>query len=189
MPEGTPERVRLCHETRCPRLVALALAALALGACTHGRPSARGASSPTIAGETCAKFDDPASAKAAFTRSNGPLTAVLEDASWIRLEADPGGAQKRYPDYFAGYTTILVTLATQDFVQPTKETYLLEDSAGARVTSKPETYRGDTIKYFGPKHVADFTLVFPHVLSKDVTWLRLTREGSGGGTVTWDLAR
>lgn len=150
---------------------------------------AKGDATPTVAGEALPTATDPSKARAAFTREDGPLTATLSDASWIRLEPDPARAEARHPEYFQGLTVVDVVLRTQAFVQPTKESYLLEDSTGARVTAKPETYKGDTLKGFGAKHAAEFRLVFPHVLSRDATWVRLTRAGAEGGVVTWDLRR
>jgi hypothetical protein len=171
------------------RVLVLGLFASSLGACSGSSFKSRGAATPTVAGEARTDATDPVAARAAFTRSGGPLTAVLEDASWIRLEPDPARAEERHPEYFRGLTVVDVELKTNGFVQPTAETYLLEDSTGARVTAKPVSYKGDTLKDFGPKHYAQFTLVFPHVLSKDCTWLRLTREGAEGGKVEWDLTR
>jgi hypothetical protein len=171
-------------------VVLLAALTLATGAaCRTESIKARGESAGTVSGAAGATFADATAAKTAFTRVGGPMTAILQDAAWIRLEPDPERAEERYPDYFRGFTTIDVVLRTKAFVQPTKETYLLEDSTGARVTTKPESYRGDTLRDFGPKNEAVFTLVFPHVLSKDATWLRLTREGAEGGVVTWDMTR
>lgn len=172
--------------------VGLVVLACALGAtaCSKaGSFRAKGSTGVTVSGGDVVTPQDPAAAKSAFTRQDGPLTATLLDASWIRLEPDPAKAEQRHPEYFQGFTVIDVTLQTQLFVQPTKETYLLEDSSGARVTSKPEVYKGETIRGFGPKHLAEFTLVFPHVVTKDVTWLRLTRMGAEGGTVSWEIPR
>ena len=52
------------------------------------------------------------------TRSDGAMTAVLEDASWIRLEPDPVTAAERHRDYFQGLTTFDVTLLTEHFARP-----------------------------------------------------------------------
>ncbi len=170
-------------------LVVLACALGATGCSKAGSFRAKGSTGLTVSGGEAVATQDPAAAKTAFTRQDGPLTAALLDASWIRLEPDPAKAEERHPEYFQGFTVVEVTLQTQNFVQPTKETYLLEDSTGARVTTKPEVYKGETIRGFGPKHLAEFTLVFPHVVSKDVTWIRLTRMGAEGGTVSWEIAR
>ena len=170
-------------------LLALFPAAAGVGCSQAGSFRSKGETSPTVSGVDTPPPTDPTVARTAFTRQDGPLTATLLDASWIRLEPDPAKAEERHPEYFRGLTVVEVVLQTQNFVQPTKETYLLEDSTGARVTSKPEVYRGETIRGFGPKHLAEFTLVFPHVLSKDVTWVRLTRSGAEGGTVSWEISR
>ena len=171
------------------RSTSVVLPVLALVACAGGSSyQRRGGASATVDGAAPATaYADAAAAKAAFTRSDGPVTATLYDAAWIRLEPDPASAPQRYPEYFEGYTTIGVSLRTDNFVQPTKETYVLEDSTGQRVSTSPEKYRGDTLRGFGPRHAAEFTLVFPHVLSKDVAWVKLTRVGDGGGVVQWDL--
>lgn len=165
------------------RRVATVLVATLLAACNAG-PS-RGAARPTVEGGVPAAFESAAKAKAEFTRSSGPLTAVLVDASWVRLEPDPDRAPERYPEYFAGWTTFQVRIETNQFARPTDETYVLEDSLGNRVTAKPTRYRGHTQGGLGPKYAASFDLVFPHATSKDVRWLRLTRQGPGGGSVEW----
>src|SRR5205814_4531666 len=67
------------------------------------------------------------------------------------------------------------------------EEYLLKDSNGARVTSKPISFRGDVKRGFGPHNLATFRLVFGHVLSKDARWLRLTRNAPEAGMVQWDF--
>lgn len=167
----------------------LGLVVSSLGACSGNSFKSRGAATPTVAGEALTGATDPVAARAAFIRSGGPLTAVLEDASWIRLEPDPALAEERHPEYSRGLTVSDVELKANGLVQPTSETYVVEDSTGARVTAKPVSYKGDTPKDFGPKHCAQCTLVFRHVLSKDCTWLRLTREGAEVGKVEWDLAR
>ena len=147
-----------------------------------------GSIAPTVAGTAGATtYPSPEAAKAAFSRTNGPLTAVLEDVTWIRLEADPQTAEQRYASYFRGLTVIDVQIHTANFARPTEETYLLEDSAGVRVTSKPETFTSAIQGGLGPKFFAEFQLTFPHTLSKDVRWVRLTRQAPEGGTVTWDM--
>jgi hypothetical protein len=159
--------------------------ALALAACTPSAP-ARGAARPTVEGGGAAAYADLDAAKAAFRRSDGALTAVLEDASWIRLEPDPATASERHPAYLRGYTAFEVSLLTADFVRPTEETYVLTDSTGASVRAKPASWRGGT-DGTARKHVATFALEFDHLTSKDVRWLRLTRQGPGGGSVQWDF--
>jgi hypothetical protein len=167
----------------------LAIALLALSACAAcSGPSyePRAATAPTVAGSTPAPYADFQAAKAAFARTDGPLTAVLEDAAWIRLEPDPAQAEARHADYAAGLTAFEVTLETDGFVRPTDETYVLTDSTGRSVSSKPTSYRGGASPS-GRRQVATFTISFPHVLTKDLEWIRLTRQGAGGGVVQWDL--
>ncbi len=164
----------------------LLLPAAALLAACNAAPS-KGEVRPTVEGGATPASADAAKAKAEFTRSSGPLTATLVDAAWVRLEADPDRAQERYPEYFAGYTSFQVRVETYNFARPTDETYLLEDSLGARVTAKPTAFHGDTQSGFGPKHAASFDLVFPHAMTKGVRWLRLTRQGEGGGVVEWSF--
>jgi hypothetical protein len=168
--------------------VLLSIAALAVGlsACSGPRYPSEGTVAPTVSGAPSASFDDLARAKAAFSRTNGPLTATLEDAAWIRLEPDPEQAEERHPDYAAGLTTFEVLLQTEGFVRPTEELYVLTDSLGQSLTSKPTRYRGST-EMGGRPQVAAFSLSFRHVVTKDVKWLRLTRQGAGGGTVQWDF--
>jgi hypothetical protein len=163
----------------------LALLAASLPGCTGARD--RGEARPTVAGGAGPAYPDLATAKAAFTRSNGPMSAVLVDTAWLRYEPDPDRAEERHPDYFRGLTSFQVVVATLNFVRPTDETYVLEDSTGTRVTSKPERYVGDTVKGLGAKHSATFDLTFSHAMSRDVRWLRLTRQGEGGGTVEWSF--
>jgi hypothetical protein len=161
-----------------------ALAAAGLAACTSSAPKT-GEARPTVEGGAGPGYADLAAAKAAFTRSQGALTATLVDTAWIRLEPDPHEAETRYPDYFAGLTTFQVSVETQNFARPTDESFLLEDSTGVSITSKPEKYHHDISRGLGPKHVTSFDLSFRHALSKDVRWLRLTRRGEGGGVVEW----
>ena len=184
--EGAPRPWEFPMRSRFP---VLALAAAALAACNNG-PSypGRAASHVTVeGGGTAPAFADLASARAAFSRTDGAMTAVLEDASWLRLEGDPATAAERHPEYFAGLTTFEVALLTEHFARPTDEDYLLEDSTGARATAKPSSYKSDVKGGFGPRNYATFTLAFRHTLSKSVRWLRLSRAGEGGGHVQWDF--
>ena len=103
----------------------------------QGSAPARGASRPTVEGGQAAAFQDLEAAKAAFRRSDGPMTALLDDAAWIRLEPDPSGVATRHESYLQGLTTFEVTLSTKDFVRPTGETYVLADSTGASVVASP----------------------------------------------------
>ncbi len=159
-----------------------------LPGCTRGKTyDAVGSATPTVAGAAPAQYADVEAAKAAFSRTDGPLTATLEDVAWIRLEPNTHEAPERHPEYFRGLTTMIVRVETEVFVRPTEEVYLLEDSTGVRVTTKPESYTGDVKGGFGPRWLAEFKLVFPHAMSKDVRWLTLTREGPKGGKVRWDF--
>lgn len=165
----------------------IAIAALA-AACSSG-PSyeKQGAATPTVSGAAPTSYASLEAAKATFTRKEGPMTALLLDAAWIRLEPDPAKAEERHPEYFEGFTSFDVVLATQTFMRPTDESYLLEDSTGTSVTTKPKAYTGDFSRGFGPKFVSTFKLVFPHAMSKDVRWLRLTRTGGEAGKVSWEF--
>ena len=183
MPPGRPF-VFLAALSSAACLPVAVLLATGLASCKGGAP-AKGDARPTVEGAAPPAFSDLATAKAAFTRTNGPMTAVLLDAAWIRLEPDPDRAADRYPDYFEGLTTFQVRVETYDFVRPTDETYVLEDSTGQRLTAKPVTYKGDTQSGLGPKHAARFDLAFRHAMSRSVRWLRLTRQGAGGGAVEW----
>jgi len=158
-------------------------------ACERGQTYKSGGSvTPTVSGAGGgAAYANAEAAKAAFSRSNGPLTAVLEDVSWIRLESDAATAEERHPDYFKGLTVIDVELYTMNFARPTEETYLLEDSLGASVSTKPASFKSSIQGGVGPKFFSSFLLVFSHTLSKDARWLRLTRKADEGGAVTWQL--
>jgi hypothetical protein len=172
---------------RWPLALAAALLLLAPG-CTRGTVYSRqGALQPTVAGRAPATYTSLEQAKAAFSRSQGAMTAILEDAAWIRLEGSPEEAAQRHPAYFEGLTTFRVQVATDQIVRPTQETFLLEDSTGGRVVSKPETFKTDLGEGFGPRVLTEFTLTFPHTLSSEMRWIRLTREGPGGGTVSWEF--
>ncbi len=169
-------------------VAAVALATLLALGCTRGKTfESTGSATPTVAGGPAPVYPDVEAAKTAFSRTDGPLTATLEDVAWIRLEPDTRTAPARHPEYFSGLTTFIVRVETEKFVRPTEETFLLEDSSGIRVTSKPESYTGDVKGGFGPRWLAEFKLVFPHTMSKDVRWLKLSREGQGGGSVRWDF--
>jgi hypothetical protein len=170
------------------RSVGFFVVALAATACSSGSSFEKsGRATPTVSGSTAPAYADLEAARASFSRTDGPLSAILLDTAWIRLEPDPLQAEQRYPEYFEGFTSFEVTLQTQKFSRPTDETYLLEDSTGVSVTAKPKTYKGDFQKGFGPKFGATFKLVFPHAMSKDVRWLRLTRKAPEDGKVTWEF--
>ncbi len=156
--------------------------------CTSGAGYDKsGSATPTVSGAAAANYASLDAARKSFSRSDGPLTAILLDTAWIRLEADPAQAETRYPEYFEGFTSFEVTLETQTFVRPTDESYLLEDSTGKSVTTKPKAYKGDFQRGLGPKFATTFKLVFPHAMSKDVRWLRLSRTGTEGGKLSWEF--
>jgi hypothetical protein len=160
---------------------------LSLSACSGSSFPARGDARPVVQGGAAGGYESYEAARQAFTRSQGALTATLVDASWVRLEGDRAKAEDKHRDYLSGLTEIEVLVQTQHFARPTEEDYLLEDSLGTRLTARPISYKGDTSKGFGPKHVAQFNLTFPHTMSKDVRWLRLTRQAPEGGSVQWDF--
>jgi len=168
------------------RLAPALLLALALSACA-GRtdlPAATGRVLPTVAGRTPTAFADRAAARCAFTRVGGTVTATLEDAAWLRFEGDPQVVASQHRAYFEyGYTTFEVELRSSDFANPTAETFVLEDSAGARLTGSPVSYEGSQV-LVDDRYFAAFTLSFPHVLTGDTAWIRLTRA-SDGSSVEW----
>ena len=171
------------------RAASLTAAAFAAVACNNG-PSYpdRGTATPTVeGGKGGGAYPDVTAAKLAFTRQDGGMTATLEDAAWIKFEPDTATASARHPEYFAGLSTIQMTLLTEHFSRPTDGDFLLEDSTGFRGTAKPDSYRGDLKTGFGPRNAATFKLVFKHTMSKDVRWLRLTSTGEGAGKVTWEF--
>ena len=159
----------------------------AAAGCTPGAEHpARGAVRPTVEGGSGpAAFADLETARAAFTRHDGPLTAILEDAAWIRYEPDPGTAEERHAAYFEGRTAFQVTTVTKAFLRPTEETYVLEDSNGVRLTARPTTYKGEILKFGPARFLSTFTLEFSHALTKDVKWVRLLRDAPEGGRVEW----
>ncbi|MFV1959769.1 MAG: hypothetical protein ACC662_10200, partial [Planctomycetota bacterium] len=109
-------------------------------------PPPSGAVLPTAAGRPPVTFASAAEARRAFTRSSGTLTATLEDAAWLRYEGSPEEVTKRYRAYFDyGYTTFVVETRSSDFANPTQETFVLEDSAGNRVSGRPTAYEGSPV--------------------------------------------
>jgi hypothetical protein len=172
------------------RLFLLLAAVLLLAACQGdgARPAAVGSSSPTVAGGTPVSFSSYAEGRAAFTRAsdNEVLTATLEDAAWLRLEGDAASVARAHRAYFEyGYTSFQVVLQPEQFSQPTKETFLLEDSKGGRVQSKPVSYQSTMAKARNRYHYT-FDLSFQHALTADLRWVRLTREADGS-SVTWNF--
>jgi hypothetical protein len=129
-------------------------------------------------------FTDAIQAREAFTRRGGSVTAVLEDASWLRFEGDPATVEASHPAYFEyGYTTFLVELRSEAFSQPTAETFMLEDSTGKRLSGRPLSYEGAQV-LVDDRFFSTFSLSFQHVISADVRWIRLTRV-LDGSTVEW----
>lgn len=140
-----------------------------------------GACQPTCAGRGCAEFASYEAAREAFTRQSQEqvLLATLEDAAWLRFEGSPEDVANRHKAYFDyGYTTFAVVLRAKEFSQPTKEVFLLEDSNGKRVTSKPLTYRG-ALKRVDDRWTYTFNISFQHTITSDIKWLKLTRSVDG----------
>ncbi len=170
-----------------------ALSVLALGltlaACQGGGSNplpATGAARPTVAGGAAPGYANLADAQRAFTRMSpdGVLIATLEDSAWIRFEADPDTATERHRAYFEyGYTTFNVTLRSQAFTRPTDETFLLEDSTGARHTASPLRY-DSAMTLVDDRYQYTFDLSFKHVITKEVRWLKLIRQADNE-TVEW----
>jgi hypothetical protein len=140
---------------------------------------------PTVAGGADASYTGLEEATRAFTRQSGTLTATLEDAAWIRLEGDSARAEERHKAYFQyGYTTFQVVLRSKEFTQGTSEEFLLEDSLGARHTGRPLRYEGAMKLEDNEWWTNRFTVSFPHVISGDVRWIRLSRV-KDASTVEW----
>lgn len=174
-----------------PTTASAVLVVLLLAAATgcQNRPPGEGVPggdvSPTVAGGPEASFASFQEAKLAFTRSAGTLTATLEDAAWIRLEPNPAQAEQRHRAYFEfGYTSFEVTIRSLRFTQPTAEEFLLEDSLGGRLTSKPISYEGAMRLEENQWWTNRFSVSFAHTLTADVRWIRLTRV-SDGSQVEW----
>lgn len=170
-------------------VLAILLLVAALAACQQARPPMEGPSqgevSPTVAGGTDAAYASFQEARQAFTRSCGSLSAVLEDAAWIRLEPNPAEAEQRHRAYFEyGYTSFEITTRSLAFTQPTAEEFLLEDSLGARLTGRPITYEGAMRLEDNQWWTNRFTVSFQHTMTADVRWIRLTRL-SDGSKVEW----
>lgn len=163
-----------------PCLLFLAL----LGACQNGGErlaETSGACAPTCAGRECASFTNYAEAREAFTRQSKEqvILATLEDAAWLKFEGLPDEVAEKHKAYFDyGYTTFEVVLRAKKFSQPTKEVFVLEDSAGKRVQSKPLTYRG-ALKRVDDRWMYTFSISFRHTITSDTQWLKLTRMNDG----------
>jgi len=162
---------------------------LGLAACQSNDegPPACGVVAPTVAGGgPTAVYANYQEAKLAFTRrsADGIVIATLEDSNWLKFEGTAEDVQANHRGYFEyGYTSFGVTLRAREFSQPTNETFLLEDSRGARVTSRPVTFKGNLVT-IDDRWQYDFDISFQHTITREVTWLRLTRV-SDGEFVEW----
>ena len=172
--------------------IALALVAATLfTACQANRaqgPLPTGNVMPTVAGRAPAPFADAEAAREAFTRrtENEEFAASLEDVAWLRYEGTPEDVEKNHRAYFEeGYTTFQVLMSIEEFTQPTKETFVLEDSSGRRVVSKPVTYRS-AMASGRDAFTFTFNLSFQHAVTADTRWLTLTRQADGA-SLRWDF--
>jgi hypothetical protein len=174
-----------------PLLVFLCLAFLSLGAggCQSGGEGAwgypaQGAVLPTVAGRAPMSFTNLEEARATFTRSCGSLTATLEDAAWLRFMGNPETVERQFRAYFEyGYTTFLIDLRSDEYAQPTKEEFVLTDSAGRSVCGRPIVFQGSPV-LVDDRFFSNFELSFQHMITADLTWIRLTRT-CDGSTVEW----
>ena len=169
------------------RLGLAALAALSLAACQN-QPTCppKGPCEPTVEGSGGNAYTDFDAAKRAFTRTtkDNTLSATLEDVAWLRFEGDEETIVKKHRAYFQqGYTTFEMTSLTKDFVQPTGEMFVLTDSAGARATARPATYQA-SMGQEQERYAARFTVSFRHAITRDLAWVRLTRQ-TDGQTLEW----
>ena len=128
-------------------------------------------------------------AREAFTRraEDGTFAAALEDVAWLRFLGTPAEVERDHRAYFEeGYTTFQIELNTDEFTQPTKETFTLEDSAGRRVVGRPHTYKSAMSGTAAHAFLYHFSVSFPHAITADTQWLRLTRTADGT-TLRWEL--
>lgn len=175
---------------RLPGLLLL-IVALATAACNSNDdgPPATGQVTPTVAGGAPSPgFTDYQTAREAFTRGSpdGVVIATLEDAAWLRYEGPAEEVEKNHRAYFEyGYTTFKVILRAREFTRPTGETFLLEDSQGARVSARPLSFRGN-MTTVGDRWQYEFDLAFQHTITKDTQWIRLTRVADRE-SVEWQL--
>ena len=156
---------------------------LLLVACQSGGdgPGATGRCLPTVAGGSQPTYTTLGEGREAFTRrsENDVLTATLEDAAWLRFKGDPATVEKEHRAYFEyGYTTFQVLLRVREFTQPTKETFTLTDSNGARVAGKPVKYQGSATLVEGLWQYS-FDLSFQHTLTLATRSIKLTRDADG----------
>jgi len=167
-----------------PRLVCLlGLLALSLAACRSGPsgPPPTGWVQPTVAGRQPMEFSGLQEGREAFTRRSDSMTAVLEDASWLRFEGDPACVEANHRAYFQyGYTTFQVELRSREFTRPTQEQFVLEDSSGLRTPGKPVQFQGSP-ELVDDRYFSTFTIAFRHTISAELQWIRLTRPLDG----TW----
>ena len=167
-------------------LVLLLAALLVVPACRSGTtgPQPSGYVLPTVAGRPVTQYAGLQEARQAFTRSRGSILAALEDASWLRFEGSPAAVEATHRGYFEyGYTTFDIELRSKTYTQPTGERFVLEDSRGQRVFGQPIAYRGAP-ELVDDRYFSAFTLSFRHVVTADLTWIRLTREADGS-SVEW----
>ena len=162
---------------------------LVVGCSSGGKktgPQPMGYVLPTVAGRQASTFTNGIEAREAFTRRAGSLQATLEDAVWLRYAGDPETVAKDHCAYFDyGYTTFQVETHCKEFVQPTSETFILEDSCGARLTGSPLCYDSSPRLIQGRFFTA-FTLSFRHTLTKDIRWIRLRwPKPADGSTLEW----
>jgi hypothetical protein len=170
-----PRHVGMC--------LGLVLLGLGLAACTGPKSefAATGLCRPTTQGAPAPEYQSHTEARSAFSRSScdGAFVAVLEDVAWLRFEGCEEEIVKQHRAYFEqGYTTFQVALFTKEFTQPTGETFVLEDSKGARLTGRPVSYQG-TMAQENDRFAARFSLSFRHSLTADVDWITLTRAADG----------
>ena len=153
---------------------------------TSTSPAKGGCVPVCVGGGEVARFADYQAARNAFTRSSagGILNATLEDVSWLRFEGDPDTVEKNHRAYFEfGYTTFQVILRARDYTRPTEESFILEDSRGARIEGKPISFRGG-MKPIDDRWQFTFDVSFQHALGSECRWLRLTRLADGE-SVEW----
>ncbi len=178
--------------TRVDRFAALAFACLAMSACqtqpAGNKIPQRASVLPTVAGRASPNYSSAVDARDAYTRQseNGSLVAILEDAAWLRYEGTPEQVESKHKSYFKdGYTTFQVVMNPDEFTQPNKEVFILEDSSGRRFRGNPVTYKS-AMEWHDRKYRFEFQLSFQHAVSADTRWIKLTREADGS-TVRWDF--
>ncbi|MDA1195332.1 MAG: hypothetical protein O2894_09110 [Planctomycetota bacterium] len=175
------------------RLACLLVALATLGGCQTdpNAPKATGQVTPTVAGGAApASYPGYVEARQAFTRqsADGVVIATLEDSAWLRFEGPPEQVEANHRAYFEyGYTAFAVVLRARSFTRPTTEEFLLEDSTGRRVAARPVGFKGNLITV-DDRWQYEFDLAFQHTISRDVTWLKLTRI-SDGEFVEWTFQK